>query len=52
MATGNVITLAAQITLLEELPVGTTVDIKIVKEGLINIPFPCVEIEGQMVGSW
>ena len=52
LVTGHEVTLAAQITLTEELPVGTTVDIKLVKQGIFNIPIPCIDIGGVSVGSW
>merc|ERR1712098_813963 len=36
---------------MEEVPVGTQVSLKIKKEGLIDIPFPCLEVEGLHIGS-
>ena len=52
MVSFHTMTLAAQITLLEELPAGTTVSVALVKEGIINLPIPCLSMGGVMVGSW
>merc|ERR1711872_192872 len=51
LATGETITLSVQLTLNEPIPVGTQVSLKIKKEGLIDIPFPCLEVEGLHIGS-
>merc|ERR1711874_15206 len=48
---GASITLEAQITLKELIAVGATVDLKLVKEGIIPITIPCVEIDGLHLGS-
>merc|ERR1711872_552928 len=45
LATGETITLSVQLTLNEPIPVGAQVSLKIKKEGLIDVPFPCLEIE-------
>ena len=52
VATGESITLSVQLTLNEPVPVGAQVSIKIKKEGLIDIPLPCLEIDGLHLGSW
>jgi hypothetical protein len=52
VAHGAKITLAVTIELLETIPVGTRVKLHIVKENwLINIPIPCIPINGNHVGS-
>merc|ERR1712226_507405 len=48
---GAEITLAVQITLNEEIAPGATVDLKLVKEGIIPITIPCIELDGHMIGS-
>merc|ERR1719369_1796119 len=45
------ITLSVQLTLNEPIPVGAQVSLKIKKEGLIDVPFPCLEIDGLHIGS-
>merc|ERR1712038_179939 len=45
------ITLEIQITLNQEVPVGSVVDLNLVLEGLIPIKIPCLEIEGLHIGS-
>merc|ERR1712121_598209 len=51
LATGETITIGVQITLNEVVPEGAQVSLKIKKEGLLDIPFPCLEIEGLHIGS-
>merc|ERR1712215_264868 len=51
LATGETITLSVQLTLNEPVPVGAQVSLKIKKEGLIDVPFPCLEIDGLHIGS-
>ena len=41
-----------QISLKEEMPVGSLVDIEVVIEGIIPIKVPCLDYEGVLVGSW
>merc|ERR1712180_91587 len=48
---GATITLEIQITLNQEVPVGSVVDLNLVLEGLIPIKIPCLEIEGLHIGS-
>merc|ERR1712236_159250 len=50
-ATGETITLSIQLTLNEPVPVGAQVSLKIKKEAAIDIPFPCLEIDGLHIGS-
>ena len=52
LATGETISLSVQLTLNEPIPVGAQVSIKIKKEGIIPIPFPCIAIEDIHLGSW
>merc|ERR1712033_31607 len=51
VADGATITAAITIEILEVVPVGTQISVKIVKEGLINMPLPCLEIDGHHLGS-
>merc|ERR1712168_659916 len=51
IATGETITLTVEITLNEVVPVGAQVSLKIRKEGVIDIPFPCLTIDGLHIGS-
>merc|ERR1719427_1269578 len=51
IATGETISLSVQLTLNEPVPVGAQVSLKIKKEGVIPIPFPCLEIDGLHLGS-
>merc|ERR1712233_231416 len=48
---GATITLEIQITLNEEVPVGSQVDLNLVLEGIIPIKIPCLDIEGLHIGS-
>merc|ERR1711899_484527 len=47
---GATITLEIQITINQEVPVGSVVDLNLVLEGLIPIKIPCLEIEGLHIG--
>ena len=49
---GASIHLAIGITLNEPIPVGSTATLKIVKDGLIDIPLPCIAIGDIHLGSW
>merc|ERR1711915_409250 len=51
IATGATINIELVVDLLEVVPEGATVKLDIVKKGLIDIPFPCLEIEGLHLGS-
>merc|ERR1712240_333905 len=51
VATGAEINLQLLITLNEPVPEGATVSLKIVKKGVIDLPIPCLEIEGIHLGS-
>eukprot|EP00092_Neocalanus_flemingeri_P034340 GFUD01037347.1.p1 GENE.GFUD01037347.1~~GFUD01037347.1.p1 ORF type:complete len:183 (+),score=49.41 GFUD01037347.1:74-622(+) len=51
LATGETVSLSVQLTLNEPIPVGAQVSLKIKKEGIIPIPFPCIEVEGLHLGS-
>merc|ERR1712071_28692 len=44
--TGHKITIEASITLNQDFPVGTSVEVELVKEGLISINIPCIHIPG------
>ena len=49
---GATIHLAIGITLNEAIPVGSRASLKIVKDGLIDIPLPCVPVGDIHLGSW
>merc|ERR1712193_359612 len=51
IATGETITISVSIDLAEEVPVGSQVSLKIKREGLIDIPFPCLTIDDLQIGS-
>merc|ERR1712080_373417 len=51
VASGSVFTLAVTIDLLKEVAVGTSIKLKIIKEGLIDFPLPCLDLNGTPVGS-
>merc|ERR1712112_156644 len=51
IATGETITISVSIDLTEEVPVGSQVSLKIKREGLIDIPFPCLTIDDLQIGS-
>merc|ERR1712045_876261 len=48
---GASVTLAVQITLNEPLPVGASVSLNLVLEGVIPIKIPCLDIDGLSLGS-
>ena len=50
--TGATVTVSATLTLNTEVPAGAKVALNIVKEGLVDLPIPCLEIEGLHIGSW
>merc|ERR1719290_938771 len=45
------ITLQVAITLNEPVPVGSSIELKIKKEGIVDIPFPCLNIDDLHIGS-
>merc|ERR1712183_279316 len=49
--TGASITISATLTLSATVPAGAKVALNIVKEGIVNLPIPCLEIEGLHIGS-
>ena len=55
---GSTLSISAQLTLSEEVPVGSTVTLDLKKEGLVELPIPCLEIPdsetGEIlhIGSW
>merc|ERR1712079_145511 len=49
--TGATVTISATLSLAAEVPVGATVSLNIVKEGIVDLPIPCLEIEGLHIGS-
>ena len=49
---GATIAIEVALTLLEVVPEGAQVSLKIVKEGFIDLPIPCLEVEGIHLGSW
>jgi len=49
--TGASVTISATLTLAAEVPVGATVSLNIIKEGIVDLPIPCLEIEGLHIGS-
>merc|ERR1719219_3292261 len=48
---GAATTISASLTLSAVVPQGSTVSLKIVKEGIVDLPIPCLEIEGMNIGS-
>ena len=51
--TGATITISATLTLNEVVQTGSQVELSIKKNFLgIDVPIPCLEIEGNNVGSW
>ena len=52
VASGANLTLHILVTLLEDVPVGAKVKLDIVKEGIINLPIPCIPIDDIHIGSW
>merc|ERR1711915_50126 len=52
LATGAEILLQVLLTLNEDIPVGAQLKVKLQKDGLINIPIPCIDAgEGISIGS-
>jgi hypothetical protein len=49
---GASISFEVALTLLEVVPEGAQVSLKIVKEGFIDLPIPCLEVQGIHLGSW
>ena len=53
---GASLSILAQLTLNEPVPAGAKVSLNLKKEGLIPLPIPCLELEGEEgpinVGSW
>merc|ERR1712168_1249824 len=49
--TGATVTISATLTLSAVVQTGSTVSLNIVKEGIVDLPIPCLEIEGLHVGS-
>ena len=49
---GATLHLAIGITLNEPIPVGATAKLKIIRDGLIDIPLPCIDVGEVSVGSW
>ena len=52
LAEGATLTISGFLTIAEELPVGATVTLDIVKEGLIDLPIPCLDLGVVEFGSW
>merc|ERR1711994_543663 len=49
--TGAAVTISASLSLTATVPAGAKVALNIVKEGIVDLPIPCLEIEGLHVGS-
>merc|ERR1711993_216847 len=49
--TGSTVTISATLSLLAEVPAGAKVALNIVKEGIVDLPLPCLEIDGLHIGS-
>jgi hypothetical protein len=52
LQSGTVLHVAIGLILNEPIPVGATVTVKMAREGLIHLPFPCIPIEDFYFGSW
>ena len=52
LKTGYPVNISATFTLNAVVQTGSTVSLNIVKEGIVDLPIPCLEIEGLHVGSW
>merc|ERR550519_1122046 len=48
---GATISIGFKVNLKEEIPVGTSIKLSVVKEGLLPLPIPCVDLNGTPVGS-
>merc|ERR1711892_471560 len=51
LAEGESVTIHVQLTLNEPIPAGSKVKLNFKKDGFIDIPVPCIEIDGTMIGS-
>merc|ERR1719516_937019 len=51
VVSGTEVNVDVEFDLLETCPVGTTVKLDMVLQGLINIPIPCLEVDGMHLGS-
>jgi len=51
LATGAEINLQVLLTLLEPLPVGAKIKVNMQKDGLINIPIPCINVGEISIGT-
>jgi len=51
IANGESVTLELQLTLNEEIAKGAQVSLKMKLEGLIDLPIPCIEVDGLHIGS-
>merc|ERR1711970_475766 len=49
--TGATVTISATLTLSAVVQTGSTVSLNIVKEGIVDLPIPCLEIDGLHIGS-
>merc|ERR1712001_179232 len=49
--TGATVTVSATLTLNTEVPAGAKVALNIVKQGIVDLPIPCLELEGLHIGS-
>ena len=49
---GATITLDSQISLLQELAIGSRLNIEVILEGLVPIKIPCLDIGEVQLGSW
>merc|ERR1711970_546251 len=49
---GAMLSIAIQVSLNEEIPVGTQVALNMVLGGIIPIKIPCLDIDGLSIGSW
>jgi hypothetical protein len=44
--------LAIGVTLNEPIPVGASAKLKMIRDGFIDIPLPCIDVGDVSVGSW
>merc|ERR1712126_318319 len=51
VAGGAVVNVDVEFDLLETCPAGTSVSLKMVHQGLIDIPIPCIEVDTMHLGS-
>ena len=52
IATGATINIELIVDLMEVVPEGAKVKLDVVKKGLLDIPLPCIEVDGLHLGSW